>query len=105
MLSTFNSLRLLLIAAIREATRGLGDLYLSGLLELPQVLGSGGAAEWLYAISGSDGTGGLLLEARIAMESPRLSAESRAAWRRAYELMLGLREVLRELPAEPAKAS
>ncbi|WP_438029127.1 hypothetical protein [Sorangium sp. So ce233] len=79
MLSTFNSLRLLLIAAVREATRGLGDLYLGGLLDLPQVLGNGGAADWLYAISGTDGSGGLLLEARIAMDSPRLTAESRAA--------------------------
>jgi hypothetical protein len=104
-MGAFETFRSLLIAALSTATAGLGDHIVRGVRALPHLAEPGAVATWLYAISGGNGTGGLLLEARLASCSA-VSPERRAAWRQAYELMVGLREVLRELPAEePAKES
>jgi hypothetical protein len=105
-MGAFETFRTALVAALSTATAGLGDYLVRGVRGLPSLSEPGAVATWLYALSGLDRTGGLLLEAKLAMDSPSLSPERRAAWRKAYELMLGLREVLRELPAEePAKES
>jgi hypothetical protein len=100
----FETFRSELLSALSTATAGLGDHVVRGVRELPSIGEPGAAATWLYAIAGLDGTGGLILDSKLASGSA-VSPSRRAAWRQAYELMLGLREVLRELPEEPAKES
>lgn len=106
-LETFRSA---LVAALRDATRGYSDLYVTGVLSLPAkalpgLSDAGAVADWAYLLGGSDGTGGLVGDARLAMACQASTAEHRAAWRRVYDLGLGFLQVLRELPPEPAKAS
>ncbi len=102
--------RTALVAALREATRGYSDLYVTGVLSLraEQLHGLSDAsavADWTYLLGGTDGTGGLVGEAKLAMGNEASTAERRAAWRRVYELGAGFLQVLRELPPEPAKSS
>jgi hypothetical protein len=104
-MGAFETFRSALLAALSTATAGLGDHVVRGVRALPHLSEPGAVATWLCALAGLDGTGGLILDARLASSSA-VSPERRAAWRQAYELMLGLREVLRELPEdEPAKES
>ncbi len=99
----FETIRSQLLQELATATRGLTDLYVRGVRELPALDQDGAADAWLYALAGGDGTGGLILEARIRSGSAG-TPEVRAAWDRARGLMVGLREVLFELVAS-AKAS
>lgn len=104
-MGAFETFRSALLAALSTATAGLGDHVVRGVRALPHLAETGAVATWIYALTGLDGTGGLILDAKLASGSA-VSPERRAAWRQAYELMVGLREVLRELPVEePAKAS
>ncbi|XXX79274.1 hypothetical protein WMF30_10915 [Sorangium sp. So ce134] len=90
-----------LIAAVREATRGLSDIYVIALKDMPPLDAPGARDVWVYALGGYDGGGGLLADARTGMA--RVSGPGiQEAWGRAYDLARCLRNYLVSLPEEKA---
>lgn len=97
----FEEMRARLVAAFDAANSSMiGDRsYARCVRGLPALDEPDAVAAWLYAVAGGDGSGGLLRDVKVRLGRGGTPEEMRA-WIEAWDLLLGLRSVLCEMPAK-----
>lgn len=98
-MNAFETFRSELLSALAEATRGYGsDPWQRAVKTLSRTSAPEWREDWLYAVDGQ-GNGGMIYQVEREIARSGNTPRSARAWLRAYDLLVGLREELRTVPA------